>query len=227
MRAHGFTLLEILIVASLLAVVSLLGLTALQSSGTSVNLTRAQSLAQMDARAVLSELTHELEMAVKRTRDDVPGVEGIRIEAPRAAEDAEQDVESAIVTELVFQRPGPEGSDGWSQPITYRFVNEDTNRNGVLDPNESDLDVNDRATSVVERLEDRNLDGDNDDAGERRIVGSAQSITDLTFAFDGNVLTVAVEATCAVPGTVVDEGGGELTTRVVRSALSGVIYPLN
>lgn len=227
MCTNGFTLVEILIVATLLTAVSLLGLTALRSSGTSVNLSRAQSLVQQDARAVLSEMTRELEMAAKADRDDIEDVAGLRIVMPVADASDAEDVDAAVIREMVFQRPTADDPDVWTLPITYRFVNEDSNKNGLLDPNESDLDLNNRATSVIERLEDIDRDGALESPGERRIVGSAQTITDVEFAFDGNVLTVAVEATRAVPGTVTAESGGSFSSRTVRCTLVGSIYPLN
>ena len=227
MRTNGFTLVEILIVAALLAVVSLLGLTALRSSGASINVSRAQSLVQQDVRAVLSEMAHELEMAAKADREDVRGVTGLRIELAAPADPSAENVDVTAILDLVFQRPSEEDLELWTTPITYRFINEDTNKNGLLDPNESDLDFNGRATSVVQRLEDFNEDGVYDGPGERRVVGSAQSITDAQFAFDGKMLTIAVEATRAVPGTIVDEGAEGFSSRTVQCTLASTIYPLN
>lgn len=227
MRPHGFTLVEILVVAALLAAMSLLGLTALRSSGTSLSLSRAQALVQQDVRAVLSEMARELEMAAKTTRDDLPGVEGLRIGSPETANTTAEDVDLTIIRELVFQRPSDGDPNVWTAPITYRFINEDTNKNGLLDSNESDLDFNDRATSVVERLEDRNGDGLYDGPGERRVIGSAQSVTDVLFSFDGDMLTVAVEATRAVPGTVTLESSGAFSSRTVQCMQTSTIYPLN
>lgn len=227
MRPHGFTLLEVLIVAALLAVVFLLGLTALQSSGASVNLSRAQALVQQDVRAVLNEMAHELEMAAKTTRDDRKGVEGLRIESPTPEEPNAEDIDLTVIRELVFQRPSNNDPNVWTSPIIYRFINEDTNKNGLLDPNESDLDFNDRATSVIQRLEDLNQDGLYDGPGEERIIGSAQTITDVQFTFDGDMLTVMVEATRVIPGTVSAKSGSELSSRTVQCTQTSTIYPLN
>jgi prepilin-type N-terminal cleavage/methylation domain-containing protein len=226
MRRQGFTLTEILIVAALMSVISLLGLTALRASGTSLKLTQAQALAQEDVRAVLTEMTRELEMAVKHVREDAPAVTGLEIRLAEPSPLDARDADARVVRELVFCRATLDPLAPWSGPITYQFINEDTNRNGLLDGAENDLDLNRRPTSIILRLEDLNGDGAFDGPGETRIVGAAQSITDLSFAYDGTVLTITVEATRVVPGTAVMTSAG-MVSRTVRSTQTGHVYPLN
>lgn len=206
---QGFTLLELLISMAILTVFMLLGGLAVQMSITSVDTAEAAGMVQAEVRNVLQAVSAELALSAKRGNDALtPPLQDVTI--------TENPAPNAPI-ELVFQVPLDDVGRTWSNPIRYRFVTEDANGNARLDPGE-DSNGNGRLDRCIERIQDRNGDGDADDPGERTVLAGANNLNDVRFARVGNEIVVTVEAT-RLPG--------RQRIRPVTARVTGRVYLLN
>lgn len=185
MDSRGFTLVELVISMAILAIISVLGIVALQSSTTSMATAESKADVQDNVRDALAAMTRELQMASKTSDDSLtPPLDAVAINANPAA---------GSPTELVFQTPTSGSGRNWSRPIRYRYLNEDANGNGRLDSGE-DLDSDAVLTRRIVRIQDRNGDGDTADSGEIAPVGGANDLSTVQFARTGDVITITLTA---------------------------------
>jgi len=185
MDKHGFTLMELMMVVAILAVVGALGVAALQTSGAAMATASAKALVQDDLRDALASMKQELQLAAKNADDSLlPPLQAASVVANPAPR---------CPTEIVFQVPTDTTALRWTNPIRFRFYNEDTNGNGVLDPGE-DGDGDGALSRRILRLEDTNGDGDTDDPGERSIVAGANNLSNVQFGVNNDVVTIALTA---------------------------------
>jgi len=172
----GFTLLEVAISSGILVIISLLMYSVIRASVSAQAVAEAEEMAQASARNVLTAMAQEIEVASKFSDPSLtPPLEALTLVSP---------------TEVVFQVPLDGSGAAWSNPITYRYVNEDAGEheganNAMLDDGE-DLDEDGALTRRVVRIQ-----GD-----DERIVGGANDISFLQFALSDNndVLTITVAA---------------------------------
>jgi hypothetical protein len=103
--------------------------------------------------------------------------------------------------ELRLQVPLDGSRQRWSSPIRFRYMNEDLNRNALLDAGE-DTDGDGALTRRIVRIQDINMDGDTADIGEARPVGGCNDLSDVEFALndDNSILTITLTATARVDG---------------------------
>lgn len=197
----GFTLLETMIATGVLSVLSLLMFTAVQASITSSRVANAETRVQNNIRETLPDMIREIELAARATTAaGIPGVTGITVFRDGVAMDW------GIAGDLVvFQVPLDNAGGAWSQPIQYRFINEDVNENGFLDEGEDVVDAADPAadgngdgilTRCIVREQDIDGNGNFEGAGERRVIGAANELDDVVFTLNltGDVLTVTLRS---------------------------------
>ncbi|HEO72164.1 MAG TPA: hypothetical protein ENN80_12955 [Candidatus Hydrogenedentes bacterium] len=191
---EGFTLIEVVIAMAITMVVMALGTAVVRISAQSLKASEAKSIAQDNVRAVMAEMAHELELAA--TESSPPDVYALRI--------------SNDPPEVTFQIPADLSGDNWSNPITYRYINEDTNQNAKLDPGE-DEDGDGVLSRRIVRIQ----------SGQERPLGSANNIEDVQFDLDdsGSVLSITLAASASA--TVGDD------YNKVRAVLSSRIQLLN
>ena len=197
MRREGFTLIELSITMGILAVVTLLMFMVVMSSTASVSASDANSVVQSNIRDVMVAMTRELQLAAKNGNAALtPVLTGIQIVNNPVA---------GSPVEIVFQTPQDSSGQVWSSPIRYRYVDEDTDEDGRLGP-EEDINGNGLLDRRILRIQDRNGDGDTADANEELIVGGANNIgripttanpnpTDVQFVLAGDVLEITLTAT--------------------------------
>ena len=179
MRNSGFTLLELTVSTAVLAIVGLLAYLAATTSAQSAASADALMVSQDNVRSVMLAVSREVQLAYKD--DDLsilPEVRGLETPAPG---------------EVLFQVPRPDANPAVSTPIRYRWVDEDLNTNSLLD-DEEDVDGDGRLTRCLVRLEDLDGDGLFASPGERRIIGSANNISGVQFARNGDTLTITLAA---------------------------------
>ncbi|GMW00047.1 MAG: hypothetical protein AMXMBFR84_11850 [Candidatus Hydrogenedentota bacterium] len=187
-RRYGFTLLELLITVALLAVVSLLGFVAVQSSVASAGTAAAKSDVQQAVRDVMAIMVTELQTAAKADNDALnPPLDRLAVTANPAAN---------CPIEVSFQVPLDGTARNWSNRIRFRHYDEDANNNEWLDSGE-DVNGDGVLTRCIWRMEDTNGDGTPD---ETREVGGANCISNVQFVLNGNVLTITLTATQLLPG---------------------------
>ncbi len=107
---NGFTLIEVMIAAGLITVVSALGLVAMQSSSKAIELNQALRTIQQDARSAMMMITREAEFAVKQapTGLSLPvGVVGAKTSTDNRS--------------FTYQIPINEDFTAFSPPITLTF----------------------------------------------------------------------------------------------------------
>ncbi len=209
MHNRGFTLLELMIAASVLSIVSMLGFIAIQSSTASMAISSAKADVAAELRDTMSALNMQLEYAAKTGNDALdPVLEEVSIVA---------DPEPGIPLEIGFQTPLDDTGRNWSPRVTLQFINEDLNGNGLLDGSE-DLNDDGTLTRRFVRLQDTNDDGDTDDPGERMPLGGANHITNAQVARNGDVITVTLTASRFLPAR---------RTNPVTQSMTGRIYLLN
>ncbi len=185
MTSRGFTLVELVISMAILVIISALGIAALQTSTTSAATAGSKADVQGNIRDALSSMTRELQMASKSSDDSlIPPLQDVTVNANPAA---------GSPMELVFQTPTNGSGRSWTQPIRYRFVNEDANENGRLDEGE-DLDGDGVLSRRILRIQDRNGDGDTIDDGERAPVGGANDLSAVQFTRNGDIVTITLTA---------------------------------
>ena len=212
----GFSLLELMVVTVTLSIVSVIGFAALQNATSSVNMSTAKSEALTEVRDVLAAMIGELQLARKNNVETSDTY--IRIN---------KDPVRHSPIEIVFQVPSDNTGDNYSTPITFRYVDEDSNGNGFLDIGE-DVVVADRSLSrKIVRLQEV-LDADGNLVATARPVGGANSIDDVDFRLDGDTLTIEVTATRVVPGSrYVDKATQEPRDLRISESLSGRVYLTN
>jgi len=207
-RTYGFTLIETVIATGVLSILLLMAYGAAEVTLSSTRVATAEMRAQTSVRATLEEIGRELELgAGLETAAGFNGVAPVRIfldgveQPPGLGGDL-----------IVFQIPLDATGAIWSTPIQYRFVNEDANGNGLLDPGEDAANPIDPAndgnddgllTRRIVREQDGNGDGDFDDPGERRVVGSANDVSAVQFQLGptGDMVTITLSATTVIEGT--------------------------
>ncbi|MCC6489264.1 MAG: prepilin-type N-terminal cleavage/methylation domain-containing protein [Candidatus Hydrogenedentes bacterium] len=183
MNSRGFTLVELVISMAILAIISVLGVVALQTSTTSMATAESKADVQDNVRDVLAAMTRELQMASKVSDDSLtPPLDAVAVNANPAA---------GSPTELVFQIPTSGSGRNWSRAIRYRYINEDANENGRLDSGE-DLDSDGVLSRRIVRIQDLNADGDTADTGETMPVGGANDLSGVQFARTGDVITITL-----------------------------------
>jgi prepilin-type N-terminal cleavage/methylation domain-containing protein len=203
LRRGGFTLLELSIAIGILGIVAILLFAAMASSASAVSTSEARRRAHTSVRDVVAVMESELELAGKND-DPAVGLTGLR-------------VVGTSNPSLVFQVPLDQSGDNWSAPITYRYVNEDLDGDGVLDPGE-DEDGDGALTRRIQRVQDMNGDGDTDDPGETRPLGGSNDVSNVIFALNNDQVTVTVTASAAF-----GKGMQDLT----QATITKVIYLLN
>ncbi|NUM54386.1 MAG: prepilin-type N-terminal cleavage/methylation domain-containing protein [Candidatus Hydrogenedentes bacterium] len=180
---HGFTLMELMMVVAILAVISVLGIAALQTSGTALATASTKSLVQDNLRDVVASMKRELQLASKTPDDSLlPPLQAVAVNANPAPNCA---------TEIVFQTPTDNTALRWTDPIRFRYYNEDANGNGILDAGE-DSDGDGTLSRRILRLEDLDGDGDTNDPGEQTVVAGANNISDVQFVLNNNIVTITV-----------------------------------
>ncbi len=183
MNKQGFTLMELMMVVSILAIVSVLGMSALQTSSSAMLTASAKSAVQDNLRDSLAAMKRELQLASKTPDDSLlPPLNAVTVNANPAAK---------CPTEIVFQTPADGTGLRWTNNIRFRYYTEDTNGNGLLDSNE-DTDADGTLSRRILRLEDVNGDGDASDNGERSIVAGANNLSNVVFAINNNTITVTL-----------------------------------
>ena len=86
MDSRGFTLVELVISMAILAIISVLGIVALQSSTTSMATAESKADVQDNVRDALAAMTRELQMASKTSDDSLtPPLDAVAINANPAA----------------------------------------------------------------------------------------------------------------------------------------------
>jgi prepilin-type N-terminal cleavage/methylation domain-containing protein len=171
----GFTLLELTMATAILSVISLLTLVVINSANSTVALSLAKDEVQASVRDVLIAMTMELELASKKSDPALtPALQALTV--PNASN-------------VVFQVPAGNTGTIYSQPITYTFVNEDANNNGLLNTGE-DTNGDGALTRCVRRTQ----------AGATQTIGAANNLSGVQFALNAarDVLTITVSAAVAV-----------------------------
>jgi prepilin-type N-terminal cleavage/methylation domain-containing protein len=187
MRNGGFTLAELMVVAALLSVVSLLVFMSVQSATQATEVAKAKADAQRGVREALNIISRELGLAAKVGDDSlIPVLDPVEIR---------ENISSTIPVEVSFQVPIDGTGRGWSERILYQFVNEDLNGNALLDSGEDVAIVDGLLTRCIMRLQDRDGDGDTEDAGEQEMVARVNNLSAVSFALVGDTITVTATAT--------------------------------
>lgn len=185
MHRAGFSLVELLIAVTIVSMIAVIGLMALQSSNTSIAVAQAKAEAQANVRDVLLAMTGEIQLAAKQADDSLsPPLQPVEIVNNPAP---------ASPVEVIFQTPLDATGLNWSGRIRFRFINEDANGNSFLDPGE-DLDRDGVLSRRIIRIEDRNGDGDTADAGEMVSVADANNLSNVQFLLNNDVLTINATA---------------------------------
>ena len=159
MDKRGFTLVELTISMSILGLIAVLSFLALQSAGAAMAASSVKAGVQDNLRDVMSAVRTEVQLAAKASDNTlVPALTKIAINAAPAPK---------CPTEIVFQRPRNASGKLWTSAIRFRYYNEDTNGNALLDPGE-DTDGDKVLSRRIQRIQDVNGDGDTADPGEVR-----------------------------------------------------------
>lgn len=179
MGKTGFTLVEVMIGLLLVVFLSSLGFVAVQTTTRSVNVSRAQSELQSEARNIILALSREVESAVQPIMAGEPplppGVQGLQVlDAGRT---------------LRFQVPLNETFTAFSAPVTIRYENEDL----PTEQEEAAL-----GNAILDAGEDTNEDGAltrrlvREQGGPPQILGGANHLADMRFELqeNGDVLRV-------------------------------------
>lgn len=176
-------MLELMIALGIIAIISMLGMTALESSTLAMSSSQSKEEVQSNIRDAISAMTRELQLASKATDDSLsPPLEQVTINLNPAPNSP---------VEIVFQTPTDGTGFRWSQPIRFRYVNEDSNGNGRLD-NGEDADGDGALTRRIVRIQDRNGNGTTTDPGEETPVAGANDLTNAQFARNGDVVTITL-----------------------------------
>ena len=206
MSRNGFTLMEVMVSATLIVIVSVCGFVALQSSTRTTTVNQTTSLLQADARNLMLALSREFEIAIKPapTGFTLPsGVQGLCV----------QDNNRRVV----FQTPLDGAFTQFSPPITIQFETEDTPverpgfefGNALLDHGEDS-----NGDGVLNRRVTLTRDG------ETRVLGGANTIADVRFELLENdaALRISIVATAPIEN---------VADRLATYELQSEIYVMN
>ncbi len=170
-------------VVAILAIISILGISALQTSSAALVTSSTKSVVQDNLRDALAAMKQEIQLASKTPDDSLlPPLEAVEVNANPAAK---------CPTEIVFQTPEDNTALRWSNRIRFRYYNEDTNANGLLDSGE-DSDGDGTLSRRILRLEDKNDDGDTADPGEQSTIAGANNLSNVQFVLNNNVVTITL-----------------------------------
>ncbi|HOV74592.1 MAG TPA: type II secretion system protein [Candidatus Hydrogenedentes bacterium] len=173
-RMYGFTLLETTMSIALLSILGVLTITVINSMNAGVAISTTKARAQGGVRDVLVALNAELEQASKQTNSSLnPPLQPLTL---------------LSASSVRFQVPADNLGTSYSQPITYTFVNEDANGNGLLDANE-DTNGDGALTRCIMRAQ----------AGvPQRVVGGINDLANVQFSLNAanDVLTITVTSAC-------------------------------
>lgn len=209
MCCEGFSLMELLVAVTIVSILAVMGMIALQSSNTSMAVAQAKAKVQANVRDALQAITEEVQLAGKQADPSLaPPLQPVQI--------IEDPAENSPV-EVAFQIPVDSTGLNWSNRIRFRFVNEDVNGNNLLDSGE-DTDEDGVLSRRIIRLEDRNGDGDMADAGETVVVAGVNDLSNVQFALNNDVLTINLTSTSFI-------GHRRDTPLTITS--SGQVYLLN
>lgn len=191
MSRTGFTLIEITVAMSILSVVSLLSFVVIKSAVDSQVLTDAKAEVQANLRDVLAQLTTEVQSAYS---ERLAGT----LEGPKDAVPISVGDDGASITFMVPVVTNDATMVTNSTPITYRFVNEDTDADGTgpnakLDDGE-DVDEDGVLSRRIVR----------EQVGVATVVGAVNDVSDVLFTLMPSV----------------DGGNDQLTTLNIRLASS-------
>ena len=185
---HGFTLIELCLAMSIFLFIALVSLIAITSSFETAQLIEDVTGSTDGVRSVFSTLTREIELA--STREDLsltPPLSPITVS------------NSAPFT-VTFQIPVDPATNTWSQPISYQFINEDSNGNCFLDDGE-DVDGDGILNQRIVRT--TTVGGQ----ARETVLGAATNLSDVDFTLitdDSNNplrLRVVIEASENINGT--------------------------
>mgnify|MGYP006289374907 CR=1 FL=1 len=183
MDSRGFTLLELMIVISILTFIGALSYVALESSTVSMATAATKADVMDDLRNTMLLLNQQLQTAAKTGDDSLdPILEEVEIVENPAA---------GSPVEIAFQIPLDDTGQNWSERIRFRFINEDLNGNDVLDDGE-DLDGDGTLTQRIVRMQDINGDGFVNPEEETFPIGAANSITGVQLVRNGDVINVTL-----------------------------------
>lgn len=206
-RNFGMTLIEVMISAGLLSIVSLLSFLALQSSVKSTSLAFAQNQIDSALRDTFNELTNLVKQAYTEISTNVtPPI------APPGAEPIQVINNGRGIRFFLPVRVNTPAFIQSSEPIVITQENEDVNSNAILDPGE---DINNDGTLNRRLIAQR--------GNTSRVIGGANCISDVRFQLipdrsnsvnQMTVLYVYLEGTMRI-------GPGE--GPLIRSELTGTI----
>lgn len=209
---RGFTLIELLIVVVLITIILTLVEGAFRTSLRVMETANSRGQAISSLNQVLWVMSSELETAAREVGDAVDSVAAISVTddgAPVAA--------GVSGNQVNFQFPT--GLDTWTQPLQYRFINEDANDNAILDAGE-DTNGDGRLTRRIERV--------NLTSGIVEPVGGSNDIADVQFRLDedNEVLTIFILSTREVAGTRTN-ANGPLQAQVTSGNIERNVYLFN
>lgn len=206
-RNFGMTLIEVMISAGLLSIVSLLSFLALQSSVKSTSLAFAQNQIDSALRDTFNELTNLVKQAYTEISTNVtPPI------APPGAEPIQVINNGRGIRFFLPVRVNTPAFIQSSEPIVITQENEDVNSNAILDPGE---DINNDGILNRRLIAQR--------GNTSRVIGGANCISDVRFQLipdrsnsvnQMTVLYVYLEGTMRI-------GPGE--GPLIRSELTGTI----
>lgn len=218
-EAAAFTLLEMLIVASLLSVIAVSGFTVIRASVMSSAVAQSKTQSLEEVRDVMKSLITELQQARKNDPFAGPTSQFTRV---LHRGDPAVSLPAGVDTEIVFQKPLGAAGDSFTGDIRFRYLSEDENHNGLLDPGEDGIVPDGVLTRRVERIEGQG------EQETRRIIGGANNISSLVFTLDGNLLTIEAAAGRPIPGrTRIDPDTDEAVADQVFSTLTSRVYLSN
>ncbi len=183
MENRGFTLTELMISTAILVIICALGMVAVQAASTSSATAKSKAEVQDNVRDAMEGMVAELQLASKRT--------DVSLTPPLRALVVTANPVAGSPVQVTFQTPEGGSGRNWSQPITFRYINEDANGDGRLNSGE-DTDGDRVLSRRILRIQDLNGNGSTNDAGETRPVGGANDMSTVTFALNGNVLTITL-----------------------------------
>lgn len=214
----GFTLLELMFSMSIFSVVAVFGFIALSSATQAIELAKADATVQQSVREVMMAVQNELEQASQRQDPS--------LDPPLNPVQVNLNVDQFSPVEIVFQRPQDQTGMQWTDPIRFRYLDEDLNGNGTLD-NGEDADGDGVLSRRLLRIVDFNGDG-NYTIEEGSPVGAANNLSDVQFTIpDGSErqVTIFIEAEQMIGNrNMVD---GEDHSRMLRSSTTATVYVLN
>lgn len=183
MRTSGFTLIELMIAMAIFSLLSIAIYAAVSSTVEATGTATAEGEIMQSLRDVMREMTRELQVAAAENDPTLMDpLFGLTV-----------DEVGGNPVGVTFQVPLDNSGENWSEPIRYVWVNEDDDGDARLDPGEDD-NGDGALTRRILRIEDLNNDGDTNDPNEVRPLAAANDISNVQFAFDGDVLTVTLTA---------------------------------